>query len=102
MNSTIFVQYFHIELLPISLLLYLIGNGLKTIRWFPNPWIPKALLLLSLGLTGLYVGCTLTLDKTIWEYGIVIVDALVQSLYNAALAVFLDQIIKQHQERKRK
>lgn len=91
------LNYVKPELLILAVVLYFIGAGLKHIQAFTDKYIPAALGVLGIVLSGIWVVATCPLASQ-QDIAMAIFTAIVQGILVAGLSTYVNQIIKQAQK----
>lgn len=88
------IDYIDPAFIPIVIALWCIGRGLKESKAVKDAHIPALLAVIAVGLVGLWL-CAQGLPAGIGQVLVLIVNALIQGILCAAVAVWGNQIVKQ-------
>lgn len=88
------INYIDPMLIPIALVLWCIGKGIKESKGIKDELIPVLLPLAGIGLVALW-SCTQAIPAIPGEWLALIYNAIVQGILTGAVAVWGDQTIKQ-------
>lgn len=88
------IDYIDPAFIPIVIALWCIGRGLKESKAVKDAYIPALLAVFAVGLAGLWL-CAQGLPVGIGQVLVLIVNALLQGILCAAVAVWGNQIVKQ-------
>ena len=89
------MSYIKPELIIVSIALYFVGIWIKNTEYIKDKWIP-----LILGITGIVICAIWVLANTpigTWqELLMAIFTSIIQGIMVAALSIYVNQLIKQH------
>ena len=88
------LNYVKPELLVVAIVLYFVGIGLKGAQAVKDKYIPIALGVIGIALSGIWVVATSPLSST-QDIAMALFTAIVQGILVAGLSTYVNQIFKQ-------